>query len=98
MEDQGFWDNPDKSQASLRELKELKDSFENYNELEKQLKDAREFIEMADEENDASMIPEIADMVAQFKELFEKVRISTLLSDEYDENNAILRLLSLIHI
>ncbi len=92
MEDQGFWDNPDKSQASLRELKELKDSFENYNELEKQLKDAREFIEMADEENDASMIPEIADMVAQFKELFEKVRISTLLSDEYDENNAILRL------
>ena len=71
MEEQGFWDDPEKSQATMRELKELKDSFENYNELERQMNDAREFIEIAEEENDASMIPEIAGLVSQFRGLFE---------------------------
>ena len=47
---------------------------------------------MAEDENDASLIPEIAELITNFKELFDKVRISTLLCDEYDSNNAILRL------
>ena len=54
--------------------------------------DAEIFIEMAEDENDASLIPEIAELITNFKELFDKVRISTLLCDEYDSNNAILRL------
>ena len=88
MEDPGFWDDPEKSQIKLKELKTLKDSFDNYNELVKQKEDA----EMAEDENDASLIPEIAELITNFKELFDKVRISTLLCDEYDSNNAILRL------
>ncbi len=92
MEDPGFWDDPEKSQIKLKELKTLKDSFDNYNELVKQKEDAEIFIEMAEDENDASLIPEIAELITNFKELFDKVRISTLLCDEYDSNNAILRL------
>lgn len=92
MEDPGFWDDPEKSQIKLKELKDLKDSFDNYNELVKQKEDAEIFIEMAEDENDASLIPEIAELITNFKELFDKVRISTLLCDEYDSNNAILRL------
>ena len=92
MEDPGFWDDPEKSQIKLKELKALKDSFDNYNELVKQKEDAEIFIEMAEDENDASLIPEIAELITNFKELFDKVRISTLLCDEYDSNNAILRL------
>lgn len=92
MEDPGFWDDPEKSQIKLKELKVLKDSFDNYNELVKQKEDAEIFIEMAEDENDASLIPEIAELITNFKELFDKVRISTLLCDEYDSNNAILRL------
>lgn len=92
MEDPGFWDDPEKSQIKLKELKTLKDSFDNYNELVKQKEDAEIFIEMAEDENDASLIPEIAELITNFKELFDKVRISTLLCDEYDGNNAILRL------
>lgn len=92
MEDSGFWDDPEKSQIKLKELKTLKDSFDNYNELVKQKEDAEIFIEMAEDENDASLIPEIAELITNFKELFDKVRISTLLCDEYDSNNAILRL------
>ena len=88
MEDPGFWDDPEKSQIKLKELKALKDSFDNYNELVKQKEDAEIFIEMAEDENDASLIPEIAELITNFKELFDKVRISTLLCDEYDSNNA----------
>ena len=49
-------------------------------------------MEMAEEENDTSLIPEIEELVNEFKELFDKVRIGTLLSDEYDKCNAILKL------
>lgn len=92
MEDQGFWDDPEFSQNKLRELKSLKDSFEKYDELIKQKEDAETFIEMAEEENDTSLIPEIEELVESFKQLFEQLRIGTLLCDEYDGNNAILRL------
>lgn len=48
MEDPGFWDDPEKSQIKLKELKALKDSFDNYNELVKQKEDAEIFIERED--------------------------------------------------
>ncbi len=78
MEDQGFWNDPETSQKKLKELKALKDAFTNYNELEKLRDDARTFMEIADEENDTSIIPDIEELVNEFKNLFEKVRISTL--------------------
>lgn len=92
MEDQGFWNDSETSQKKLKELKALKDAFTNYNELEKLRDDARTFMEIADEENDTSIIPDIEELVNEFKNLFEKVRISTLLSEEYDNCNAILKL------
>lgn len=92
MEDQSFWDDPDISQKKLKELKSLKDAFTNYDELERLKEDALTFMEMAEEENDTSLIPEIEELVNEFKELFDKVRIGTLLSDEYDKCNAILKL------
>ena len=92
MEDQNFWNDPETSQKKLKELKALKDDFTNYNELEKLRDDARTFMEIADEENDTSVIPDIEELVNEFKTLFDKVRISTLLSEEYDSCNAILKL------
>ena len=59
MESPGFWDNPDKSQNAMKELKGLKDAFERYNELETGLDDVKTLIEMAEESNDQSLIPEI---------------------------------------
>jgi peptide chain release factor 2 len=49
-------------------------------------------IQMGNEENDASLIPEIAQMLAELKENLEEMRINTLLSGEYDSHNAILKL------
>ena len=92
MEAPGFWDNTEKSQHAMKELKMLKSSFEKYNELEQGLEDAKTLIEMADEENDASLIPEVENEINSFEEKLENLRIETLLSGEYDKDNAILTL------
>ena len=83
MEAPGFWDNTEKSQHAMKELKTLKSSFEKYNELEQGLEDAKTLIEMADEENDASLIPEVENEINSFEEKLEDLRIETLLSDAF---------------
>ena len=59
MEAPGFWDDTEKSQKAMKELKALKDSFEKYDALVRGLEDTKTLIEMAEEENDASLLPEI---------------------------------------
>ena len=92
MEEPGFWDNPDKSQEAMKELKNLKDTVDKYYQLEQSYEDVETMIEMGYEENDESLIPEIREMLDTFVEEFETLKISTLLSGEYDNNNAILTL------
>ncbi len=92
MEAPGYWDDPDRSQKGMKELKDLKDAFEEYNGLKNGMEDARTLIEMADEENDTSLVPDVAAEVEALEEKLEKLRIKTLLSGEYDKDNAILTL------
>lgn len=92
MEEPGFWDDAETSTKLVREAKNLKDTVELYRSLERGYEDIQVMIEMGYEENDASLIPEIQEMMDEFKEKLEKLRLSTLLSGEYDRNNAILRL------
>ena len=92
MEAPGFWDDPDKSQKAMKELKGLKDSFEGYDSLKSGLEDINILIEMADESDDASLVPEIEQEVTSFEEKMEEIRIETLLSGEYDSYDAILTL------
>ena len=92
MEDPGFWDDPDNSNKKMKELKNLKDTVGIYQKLEEQYEDILTLIQMGYEENDESLIPEIAGELAEFKEEFDELRIGTLLSGEYDKNNAILKL------
>ena len=92
MESPGFWDNPDKSQNAMKELKGLKDAFERYNELETGLDDVKTLIEMAEESNDQSLIPEIEEEIMGLEDKMESLRIETLLSGEHDACDAILTL------
>ena len=92
MEEPDFWDNPEKSNGYMKELKGLKADIEDFKKLEKDKTDAEEFIEMAYEENDESLIPEIGQLVDHFEARFEKLQMETLLSGEYDKCNAILTL------
>lgn len=92
IEEPGFWDNPEESQLVMKELKSLKDSIETMTALETSHEDIGVLIEMAYDENDASLIPEIEEELKAFQESYENIRIQTLLSGEYDKDNAIVTL------
>lgn len=87
-----FWDDPDQSNRKMKELKSLKDAVEVISNLEGQYDDIVTLIELGYEENDASVIPDIRQELDSFIQTFETIRISTLLSGEYDKSNAILKL------
>ncbi len=92
MEDSGFWDNPEKSQESMKTLKSLKDDLATYQHLKEQYEEIELLIEMGEEENDEAVIPEIEETLEAFRSTFDDIRIRTLLSGEYDDTNAIVTL------
>ncbi len=92
MEAPGFWDNPERSNKQMKELKNLKDTRQRYQDLETGYEDILTLIELGYEENDASLIPEIQQELENFETTFEEMRIGTLLAGEYDKNNVILKL------
>ena len=92
METSDFWDDAQKSQAAMKELKSLKDSIEGFEHLSQQYEDIETLIEMGYEENDASLILEVEEALQSFVNDLEELRIKTLLSEEYDKDNAILTL------
>ena len=92
MEAPEFWNDPAVSQNKMKELKSLKDDCATYNSLEGQYEDIATLIEMGYEENDASLIPEIEEMLKEFEDTYDSIRMKTLLSGEYDQDNAIVSL------
>ena len=92
MEEPDFWNDAERSTRIVKETKNLKDTVEGYHKLEEAYEEIELMIEMGNEENDPSVIPEVEQMLKEFTEKLESMRISTLLSGEYDNCNAILRL------
>ncbi|HAV26704.1 MAG TPA: peptide chain release factor 2, partial [Lachnospiraceae bacterium] len=92
MEDPHLWDNPDEAQKKTKLLASLKADVNGYDELVAARDDIRDMIEMADEEPDPALVPEVQEMFDAFKAKFEKIRMKTLLSGEYDNCNAIITL------
>ena len=92
MEAPDFWDNAEVSQKKMKELKSMKDDMETYQNLVTQKEDMETLIEMSYEENDPSMIEEIQEMLDEFQAQFDSIRVKTLLSGEYDGENAIIKL------
>ena len=92
MEAPGFWDDTEGSQKKMKELKGMKDDLETYQGLVTQMDDIQTMIEMGYEENDPELIPEIQQMLDDFRTEFDNIRVKTLLSGEYDSENAILKL------
>ena len=87
-----FWDNPEISNKKVKEAKNLKDIVDNINGLSTKYNDILELIELGYEENDPEIIPDIQAELDEFKTGLETLRISTLLSEEYDRNNAIIKI------
>lgn len=92
MDEPGFWDNAQRAQELMKELKNLKDTIDEYHQLKVRYEDVQTLIQLGYEENDQSLIPEIDEALNLFIKDFEELKLKTLLSDEYDKYNAIISL------
>ncbi len=88
----GFWDNAEASQKVLQRSGALKGKIEAYHKLQSVFDDTMALIELADEEGDLSLLEEAQQGVTHVREEMETQRLSTLLTGEYDNHNAILTL------
>ena len=80
----------EKSQKVLQKTKQLKDKVEKYEALKSSWEDALVLIDLANEENDESMLPDVKEAVENINSELEKMTLETLLSGPYDKNNAIM--------
>ena len=87
---EGFWDDLENSQKVLQETKSLERKIEKFNQLNNSLEDTITLIELSIEEDDESSVEEIKSEAAAFKAKLEDEKLSTLLTGEYDNSNAIL--------
>lgn len=92
MEEPNFWDDAEKASASMKQVKDLKSVVERADGLSQEYEDILTLIEMGNEEEDASLIPEVEQEYKNFVEEFEDLRITTMLTGEHDRENAILTL------
>lgn len=76
----------------MKELKSLQEFLKEIDELAVSFDDIKMLIELAEEEEDGEMIPEIKSELDRFEKGFDEMRIRTLLSGEYDDCNAIVTL------
>ena len=84
-----FWSQPDSGKI-LQSIKDKKATVEEYHELCRKLEDTYLLCDMGIEENDESVVEEVLADVKDVLETAERMRLETLLSGEYDRNNAIL--------
>lgn len=87
-----FWNDADRAQRTLQELKGYKDTVEKYEKLCSDYEDVFVLIEMAIEEEDMELAQEALESAKAFEGDYDKILISTLLDGEYDRNDAILEL------
>jgi peptide chain release factor 2 len=87
---EGFWNNLENSQRVLQRIKQLKNKISGYKKLVSRWDDLMTLCQMALEENDDSLLPELSSEFEAFEKDLETARLSTLLSGEYDNSTAIM--------
>ena len=92
MQQPGFWDDAQKSGQIMKEIKGLKNTIESFNEISQDFEDLETMIEMAEEDGDEDLVVETGELLKSFTKRFEDFRIETLLSGEFDSNDATVKI------
>jgi len=90
MQEPDFWNDQEKAQKVSQKLKHNTNKIEEFNKLKQEVEDIELLVELIKEEDDESQVPDLLKSMDQTEEDLENARLVTLLSDEYDANNAIL--------
>ncbi len=85
-----FWDDMESSQKTMQKIGSLKAKVASWESLKNDYEDALVMIELADEEGDEALAPDCTASVEDVEKRVESLTLSTLLSGEFDDNNAIL--------
>ena len=86
----GFWDDPEKSQKIVVKTKQAESKVERYEKMLSNWDDLMTICEMAEEEDDDSMLEELKVGFENLASEMEACRLQTLLTGKYDKNNAIM--------
>lgn len=86
----GFWNDLERSQKNQMRSKQLQNKIHRYEKLVSTRDDLLALIDMGTEMDDASLLPELEEGYKKLEADVEQVRLTTLLSGEYDNCNAIL--------
>lgn len=87
---EGFWDDSAKAQETVQEMNALKEKLDEYLELESLVEDSELILELSESCDDESCIDELKDNLKKLEKQIDEFRLKTLLSGEYDVNNAIM--------
>ncbi len=87
--DPGLWDDPTEGQRVSRELAAVNDDLNRFGDLARQLDDAQTLYDLAVEEGDDSLEPEIAAAVDALVGRFGELELRSLFSGEHDEGDAV---------
>ena len=84
--------NPNLSSKINKDLKVMESKVEMLDKLQTRVEDMTEYIELCEMEGDESMVADIDGGMASLEEDITELYLATLLSGEYDNNNAIIKI------
>jgi len=90
MSSPDFWNDPEKARETGKKMAQLKGSIEIFVTLQKAYDDALALIELAEEEDDESMVQEIGAAIESLSKSYEHSELTSLLDENHDINNAIM--------
>ena len=92
MADPDFWNNQEEAQKVINENNELKNKYDNFNQLEEAIEDLEVLLEMVQEDDDDELVSELSEKFELAQKKMQEYQLSLLLNGKYDKDNAILEL------
>jgi peptide chain release factor 2 len=85
-----FWDNQERAQSILQDIRTLELEIEEYDSIADLLSIIAELVSLAEKEKDESLLPDLNNMLSELGIKVDKLELKSMLSDEDDQKNAIL--------
>jgi len=89
MADPGFWNNQEKAQVTVRKLKTAKTTVDSYDGLARDVTDAGELLELAEEEADEDTLKEVGTQIPALSQALDDLELRSFLSGEEDHLSAV---------
>lgn len=85
---EGFWDDQQKAQGLMRERARAEETLTTFEQLAQELQDLRDLLELAAEEDDATVVQEVAAQVGGYEAKVHSLELKRMLTPE-DDTDAI---------